>query len=74
AQQAMLYALLEPIEILKKYESEGKNFERLALMELMKTKPFGAVWDYYCMQEGVPVGESFIEEIQNYEKRELSKR
>jgi L-rhamnose isomerase len=74
AQQAMLFALLEPIELLREYEADGKNFERLAVMELMKTKPFGAVWDYYCMQEGVAVGESYIEEIQRYEKSELSKR
>jgi len=73
-QQAMLFALLEPFEILKKYEAEGKNFERLALMELMKSKPFGAVWDYYCMKEGVAVGEAYITEIEDYEKNVLSKR
>ncbi|MBN1131469.1 MAG: L-rhamnose isomerase [Bacteroidales bacterium] len=74
AQQAMLFALLEPIELLKKYENEEKSFERLAVMELMKTKPFGAVWNYYCQKEGVPVGEDYIKEIQAYEKSELSKR
>lgn len=74
AQQAMLFALLEPGDILKRYENEGKNFERLALLELMKSKPFGAVWDYYCLQEGVPVGEAYIGEIQNYEEEVLSKR
>jgi len=31
AQLAFLYALLEPLEMLKKYEEAGKNFERLAL-------------------------------------------
>ncbi len=74
AQQAMLYALLEPLDTLKAYEDEGKNFERLALMELMKSKPFGAVWDYFCMKEGVPVGEEYIAEVQAYEKEILSKR
>jgi L-rhamnose isomerase len=74
AQQAMLFALLEPVEILMQYENEGLNFERMALLELMKSKPFGAVWDYYCMQEVVPVGEDYIREIQTYEKEELSKR
>ena len=70
----MLFALLEPVEILMQYENEGKNFERLALLELMKSKPFGAVWDYYCMQEGVPVGEDYIREIQSHEKEVLNKR
>jgi len=74
AQQAMLYALLEPIDTLRTYEDQGKNFERLALLELMKTKPFGSVWDYYCLQEGVPVGEEYITEVQNYEQNVLSTR
>ncbi len=74
AQQAMLIALLEPVEKLREYEEKGRNFERLALMELMKTKPFGAVWDYYCLKAGVPVGEEFITAVQEYEKKELSER
>jgi len=74
AQQAMLYALLEPLAVLRKYENEGKNFERLALLELMKSKPFGAIWDYYCQQEGVPVAEEYLAEVQAYEEQVLSKR
>jgi len=74
AQQAMLYALLEPQDTLMRYENEGKNFERLALQELMKSKPVGAVWDYFCLHEGVAVGEDYITEIQRYEEKVLSKR
>jgi L-rhamnose isomerase len=74
AQQAMLFALLEPLPLLRKYEEEGKLFERLAMLELMKTKPFGAVWDYYCLKHDVPVAQDFIEDIQQYEKTILSKR
>jgi len=74
AQQAMMFALLEPVETLKSYEENGQNFERLALMELMKTKPFGAVWDYYCLKSGVPVGEDYITGVQEYERTVLSKR
>jgi L-rhamnose isomerase len=73
-QQALLIALLEPTKILKKYENEEKSFERLATMEIMKTKPFGAVWDYYCLTEEIPVGEDYISDIQAYEKDVLSKR
>lgn len=73
-QQALLFALLEPTDILKKYDKEGKSFERLAMLEIMKTKPFGAVWDYFCLQQGTPVGEDFINDIQAYEKEVLSKR
>lgn len=74
AQKAFLIAMLEPTDILLKYEESGQNFERLALLEEAKTKPFGAVWDYYCLQENVPVGEAFISEIQQYEKEVLQKR
>jgi L-rhamnose isomerase len=74
AQLAFLFALLEPTAKLKEYEEAGKNFERLALLELMKTKPFGAVYDYYCMKNNVPVGEDYIAEIQKYEKEVTSKR
>ena len=73
-QKAFMIAMLEPTEKLIKYEEAGQNFERLALLEELKTKPFGAVWDYYCMTENVPVGESYIAEIQQYEKEVLSKR
>jgi len=43
-------------------------------MELMKTKPFGAVWDYYCLKNKVPVGKDYIDEILKYEKEVLSNR
>lgn len=74
AKKAFLYSMLEPLSTLKDYEENGQLFERLALLEELKTKPFGAVWDYYCLQEGVPVGEDYISEIQQYEKEVLSKR
>ena len=74
AQLAILYALLEPLDTLRTYENEGKYFERLALLELMKSKPFGAVWDYFCMKEGVSVAEEYIAEVQAYETEVLNER
>lgn len=74
AQMAFLYAMLEPLKTLVKFEEEGKNFERLSYLELMKTKPFGTVWDYYCMINKVPVGQDYIEEIRKYEKEVLNHR
>jgi L-rhamnose isomerase len=74
AQTAFMYAMLEPHETLVAFEEEGRNFERLSFLELLKTKPFGAVWDYYCMTSGVPVGQDYIEEIGKYEKKVLMKR
>jgi L-rhamnose isomerase len=74
AQLAFLFALLEPVEQLKSYEESGKYFERLALLEIMKTKPFGAVYDYYCLINNVAVAEDYIEEIKQYENNVLIKR
>lgn len=74
AQLAFLFALLEPTDKLRSYEESGKNFERLALLEIMKTMPFGAVYDYHCITNNVPVGVDYIAEIQKYEQEVLSKR
>ncbi|HQG53689.1 MAG TPA: L-rhamnose isomerase, partial [Bacteroidales bacterium] len=74
AQIAFMYALLEPVSMLVEFENKGKNFERLAYLELMKTKPFGAIYDYFCLINGKPTGEEYIKEIQNYEKDVLLKR
>lgn len=74
AQKAILLALLNPIAKLREYDNNGQNFERLALLEEAKSLPFGAVWDYYCMKNDVPVGIAFISEIQQYEKEVLLKR
>ncbi len=74
AQLAFLNALLEPMQMLKRYEENGNFFERLALLELLKTMPFGAVFNYYCHIKNVPVGKDYILEIQKYEKEVLSKR
>lgn len=74
AMKAFLIAGLEPTTELVQLEENGKNFERLAMLEELKTMPFSAVWDYYCLQENVPVGAGYIAEIQKYESEVLSKR
>lgn len=74
AKKAFMLAMLEPTEELKKLEESGKYFERLAMLEEMKSKLFGAVWDYYCLEQNVAVGEDFIDEIQQYEKDVLLRR
>jgi len=72
--KAFLYALLYPHEKLQALEQEGRLFERLALMEEMKSMPAGVIWDYYCIKNDVAPGSDYIQEIQNYEKMELAKR
>lgn len=73
-QKALLQALLEPIAKLREYESNGQNFERMALLEEAKSMPWGAIYNYYCAQKGVIVGEAYIADIQKYEKEVTLKR
>ena len=74
AQKCMLRALLEPKELISKYELEDRHFEVLALMEEAKALPWNAVYDEFCLRNSVPVGSDFIAEVQAYEKDVLSKR
>ncbi|HEX9048362.1 MAG TPA: L-rhamnose isomerase [Verrucomicrobiae bacterium] len=71
--RALLIALLET-PLIRSAEASGDFTTRLALQEEAKTLPFGAVWDYYCEQQGVPVGDSWVTEVKNYEKNVLAKR
>ena len=74
AQKCMLRALLEPRELISKYELEDRHFEVLALMEEAKALPWNAVYDEFCLRNSVPVGSDFIADVQAYEKDVLSKR
>ena len=63
-------------EIFQRHAAElaGDYTTRLGLMEDMKLLPLGAVWDYYCLKMGAPVGEAWLAEVKAYEKAVLSKR
>ncbi|MFS0856464.1 L-rhamnose isomerase [Paenibacillus taichungensis] len=72
--KALLRAMLEPVDALKSAELAGDYTLRLALTEEFKSYPFGAIWDYYCAQQQVPVREQWIAEIKNYEQEVLLQR
>lgn len=72
--RALLLALLAPVTAFKVAEREGDYTTRLALMEEAKLLPAGAVWDRYCAQRGVPVGEAWLAEVKRYEREVLSAR
>lgn len=73
-QKCLMQALLEPLATLREYEADGRGFERLALLEESKSLPWNAVWDMFCLKNGVPVGEEFIPEIRTYEREVTLKR
>lgn len=74
ALKALLLALLEPAAQLRALEREGNYTARLGLLEEIKVLPFGAVWDYHCARQGVPVGAAFIDAIADYEREVLLPR
>jgi len=74
AQKCMTKAMLEPHDLIKKYELEGRTFETLALIEEGKALPWNAVYDMFCLKNNVPVGEEFMADVLKYEKEVTIKR
>jgi L-rhamnose isomerase len=72
--KALLLAVLEPTDKLRRAEAGGDYTTRLAMLEELKTMPFGAVWDYYCTRQDVPAGTDWLKEVRDYEKRVTSLR
>ncbi len=72
--KALLIAFLEPTETLRKLEADGDYTGRLAILEELKTLPFGAVWDAYCEQSGTHSGRAWLDRVRDYERDVLSKR
>lgn len=73
-QKALLAALLEPTERLRRVEAAGDYTSRLALLEEIKTLPLGAVWDHWCLRCGVPVGSQWLDGVRQYEHTVQSQR
>jgi len=72
--KALLIALLEPTHRLRRAEAEGDFTLRLAMLEELKTMPFGAVWDYYCEKQNVPPGLDWIKNVRDYETKVTNSR
>ncbi|HMB03883.1 MAG TPA: L-rhamnose isomerase [Isosphaeraceae bacterium] len=72
--KALLLALLEPTEMLRAQEAADDRTARLATLEELKSLPFGAVWDYYCLTKGAPVGAAWLADIKAYERDVQSRR
>ncbi len=72
--KALLLALLEPVDSLRRLEAEGDFTARLALLEELKAMPFGAVWDHHCRTHDVPAGRDWLAEVKEYERAVLAHR
>ena len=74
ARKALLWALLQPHEALRKLQDTSRFTEKMVLMEEAKTLPFGDIWEEFCRREGVPADESWFEQVARYERDVLAKR
>lgn len=72
--KALLRALLEPVDMLKKLELDGDYTTRLALLEEQKSLPWQAIWEAYCLRHDVPADASWLNSVRHYEQHTLSKR
>ncbi len=72
--QAILAGLLDPTKQIQAADAAGRGHERLALMELTKSLPWGAVWDELCARSGVPAGADWLKQVAQYEKTVLARR
>ncbi len=73
-QKALLYALLQPNERLRRMQEEMDYTGLMLLQEALKTLPFGTVWERWCEKQGAPVEQALAARIQQYEQRVLRKR
>ena len=71
--KALMIAMLEPPAI-KRAEEKYDFTTRLALTEEAKQLPWGAVWNEYCLQCGVPAGADWLDDVRTYETHVLLKR
>jgi L-rhamnose isomerase len=74
ARKALLRALLEPVELLRRLENDGDYTARLAMLEEQKSLPWQAIWEMYCLRHEVPADASWLGEVRQYEKQILNQR
>jgi len=72
-QKALLYALLQPHDILRDLQGRGEFTRLMVLREELKTYPMGDVWDYFCKINNAPEKDWFGE-IEKYENDILRER
>ncbi len=73
-QKALLFALLQPNDMMKHLQDKGDFTALMVLQEELKTYPFGEVWEEYCRICGKPADGEWYPEIVKYEKEILAKR
>ena len=70
--KALLFALLQPDEIMKKLQDENRLTELMVVSENAKMLPLGDVWEEFLNRENVKY--DYLSEILEYEKKVLVNR
>ncbi len=73
-QKALLFALLQPVDQLKRLQDAGDFTRLMNEQEKLKNYPFGEVWAEYCERCGVPGDDAWFDEVIQYETDVLQKR
>lgn len=68
-QAALLKALLEPTKNLQTIENEGHFTERLYAQEMLKTMPFGLVYDEFLRRHHKPSQQEWFKLLNAYENK-----
>ena len=72
--KALLLALLEPTDQLRRFEADGDLGSRLALLEEAKSMPFGEIWNEFCRRQNVPAGFAWMDTVRKFEASVLAAR
>lgn len=72
-QKALLFALLQPGDELKKMQDAANFTEQMVLQEEMKTLPYGDIWEEYLRRGGF-AGADWFKKVREYETKVLSAR
>ncbi len=73
-EKALLNALLQPNEELKKLQDEGNFTKKMMLMEEAKMMPISDVWEEYCKRQNMESTDAWYAEVEKYESEVLSAR
>jgi L-rhamnose isomerase len=72
--KSLLIAMLEPTEMLRRFEENGDFSSRLSYIEGLKTLPFGNIWNHFCESNGYLDDFEIMQVIKSYESKVIESR
>lgn len=72
-EKALLFALLQPYDMLRKLQDGGRFTQLMYAQEELKMMPYGDVWKEYLSRYGF-AGDDWFGKVEDYEKEILKER